>query len=398
MMTTYIRSKYQLHNYWGLISIDHSYLSIKHNMKLTLLQIILLSSASILLYIILDARHRNKLRIFHALIFVGWISWIIILSLYPNILSILWNNVWVEKWSDFLVYMSIIFLVFVFFSLLQNLINQQQEITRLCTWQAIREYKSHMIHQPERYTPIQDNTKNKYVFLIRAYNEASVLSSVIDEILQAWFYNIVIVNDGSKDNTEQVIDDLTTRYIDQANIIWLHHSINRGPWAANKTLFAFVSQYGKDLGYERCITYDADWQMSIDDMATFIAYSDKNKYDIVIGSRFVHWGSSTNIPRVRKTILQWARIVTYIFNGIWITDVSTWYRMYHIDTIPKIKIISDRFSYQNDIVDSLHQHHLRFIEIPVHIRYTEYSLQKWQNNMSAIKILIRLVYSSLFQR
>lgn len=364
-------------------------------MNLTLLQLILISSAVILLYMIIDAWRRNKLRIFHALVFIWWISGIIISSLYPNILDLIGNTVGVEKWSDFLVYMSIIFLVFVFFSLLQNLINQQQEITRMCTGQALREYKLH--HNISSLTK-EKNLKDNYVFLIRAYNEATVIRSVIDEIISTWFSKVVIVNDGSKDSTEEVIDDMIQYYKHKAIIIWLHHSINRGPWAANKTLFTFISQYGQSLDAERYVTYDADWQMSINDMNTFIQYADKNKYDIIIWSRFVKWASTKNMPRIRKMILRWARIITYIFNGLRITDVPTGYRMYHITTIPKIKITSDWFSYQNDIIESIRHYHLRFIEIPVHIKYTEYSLQKWQNNMSAIKILIRLIYSSLFHR
>lgn len=384
-----------MHNYRTLISIDDIYFCSKNNMNLTLLQLILISSALVLLYIIFDAWRRNKLRIFHSLVFVWWISGIIVSSLYPNILDLIWQTVGVERGSDFLVYMSIIFLVFVFFSLLQNLINQQQEITRMSTWQALREYKLHNNFRP---LPREKNSKDNYVFLIRAYNEATVLRSVIDEIISQWFSKIVIVNDGSKDNTEEVIDTITKDYTNKAIIIWLHHSINRGPWAANKTLFAFVSQYGHSLDAERYVTYDADGQMSINDMNRFIQYADNNKYDIIIGSRFVPWASTENMPRTRKMVLRWARIITYIFNGLRITDVPTGYRMYHITTIPKIKITSDWFSYQNDIIESIRHYHLRFIEIPVHIKYTEYSLKKWQNNMSAIKILIRLIYSSLFHR
>jgi len=365
-------------------------------MNLTLLQLILISSAIILLYIIIDAWKRNKLRIFHALVFIWWINGIILATIYPNVLDLLGHTVGVEKWSDFLVYISIIFLVFIFFSLLQSLLLQQQELTRLCTWQALREYKLH--NNITLWTTTTHTIKDDYVFLIRAYNEASVLRKVIDEIIDAGFSKIVIVNDGSKDNTEEVIDNAKTYYNTKAIIIGLHHSINRGPWAANKTLFSFITQYGKLLDCERCITYDADGQMFIDDMHTFMKYADINKYDIVIGSRFVKGASTENMPWMRKIILRGARIITYIFNGLRITDVPTWYRMYHITTIPKIKIVSDWFSYQNDIIESIRHYHLRFIEIPVHIKYTDYSLQKWQSNMSALKILIRLIYSSLFHR
>ena len=90
--------------------------------------------------------------------------------------------------------------------------------------------------------------------------------------------------------------------------------------------------------------------------------------------------------------------MTYIFNGIWLTDVSTGYRLYNHQAIEKIKITSDRFSYQNDIIESIRRQKLRFTEVPVHIKYTDYSLAKGQSNLSSIKILIRLIYSSLFQR
>lgn len=364
-------------------------------MKLTLLQIILASSTLILLYMIIDARRRKKLRIFHALVFITWLAIILITSFNQDLLAQLWSLVWVEKGADFIVYISIIFLWFVFFSLLQNLLNQQQEITRLCTGNALREYKN---FKQWEYISWKNNSKSKYLFLIRAYNEGKVIWDVIEEIIEYWFINIVIVNDGSKDNTEGVIDNLIEKYKNQANIIWLHHPINRWPGAANKTLFAFANIYAKKMWCEWCVTYDADGQMSIKDMETFIGHANNNQYDIIIGSRFVKWASTENMPLMRKIILQWARIITYIFNGLRITDVPTWYRMYHVSTLPKIHIISDWFSYQNDIIESIRIHNLRFVEIPVHIKYTTYSLQKWQSNMSAIKILIRLIYSSLFRK
>lgn len=291
--------------------------------------------------------------------------------------------------------MAIIFLVFVFFSLLQNLIEQQQEMTRLCTAQAIRHYHIHNVITSD---DISKWYKHNYVFLIRAYNEASVLRSVIDDIVNAGFSKIIIVNDGSSDNTEWVITKAIHDYNTQATIIDLHHLINRWPWAANKTLFEFVRRYDDMLNADRYVTYDADGQMNIADMERFIEYADHNLYDVIIGSRFVSGASAHNMPFVRKMILYWARIITYIFNGIWISDVSTWYRMYHKDAIRKIRIYSDRFSYQNDIIDALGQYNMKFIEIPVHIHYTDYSLSKGQSNLSAIKILMRLIYSSLFRR
>lgn len=343
---------------------------------------------------VIDAGKRNRLRIFHVLIFSWWLLVIGLVALKPMLLSQLWAIVGVEKGSDFIVYISIIWLGIVVFSLLQYTLQQQQELTRFTSAQALREWnlKNHNYH-----IPINGSEHNKYLFLIRAYNESSVIGHVIEEIIAAGFIHIAICNDGSIDTTEQVITTLQQQH-PTINIILLSHIINRWPGAANKTLFYFAKRHMKELWCERAVSYDADGQMDINDMKTFISTASTNKYDVIFGSRFVKGGQTTNLPLMRKIILQWGRIITYIFNGLRLTDVSTGYRVYNNHAINNIIITSDRFSYQNDIIESLRRSKLSFTEVPVHIKYTDYSLSKWQSNMSAFKILIRLIYSSLFQR
>lgn len=111
-------------------------------------------------------------------------------------------------------------------------------------------------------------------------------------------------------------------------------------------------------------------------MKQFMEYRDAKDIDIIFGSRFISGGQTTNLPWLRKCILLAARVITYLFNGVWLTDVSTGFRAYNLHALEHITLTSDRFSYQNDIIDSVRQHKLTFIEIPVHIKYTEYSLQK----------------------
>lgn len=371
----------------------------QNNMNISLLQIILIASGFALLFIIIDAWRSKRLRLIHALVFVGGVSTILLLTFIPNLLQNIANIAGVERWSDFLVYMAIIFLGFMFFSLLQYSLSQQQEMTRLCTQLALREYDISLRHGD--YAPLlvdPNSPKDSYLFLIRAYNEASVLASVVHEIITYGFRHIVIVDDGSKDQTAKVVQSLQWHYTGQATIISLYHSINRGPGAANKTLFSFASRYAHQMGYQRCITYDADGQMSIEDMETFMSVAQQGLYDVIIGSRFVAGATTENMPLMRKVILWWGRIVTYVFNGVRLTDVSTGYRAYRVEKIHLITLTSDRFSYQNDIIDAIRQHNLSFLEIPVHIKYTDYSLRKWQSNMSALRILIGLIYSSLFRR
>lgn len=342
---------------------------------------------------VVDAGKKDKLRIFHVIVFSIGLILITFVALKPDLLQHLWKFVGVERGADFLVYISIISLGIIVFSLIQYIISQQQELTRLVTAQALRDYHFYKTD----IIPSNINNKDKFLFLIRAYNEATIIGSVVDEIIQAGFSKIIICNDWSSDNTEQVINNKIQHY-GNITIINLSHLINRGPGAANKTLFTFAKQHMKNLWCERAVSYDADGQMNITDMNTFIEKTQTHQYDVILWSRFIKWGKTSNLPFIRRIILQGGRIITYIFNGIWLTDVSTWYRVYNIHAINNIKIMSDRFSYQNDIIESIRRAKLRFTEIPVHINYTDYSISKWQSNMSALKILIRLIYSSLFQK
>lgn len=65
--------------------------------------------------------------------------------------------------------------------------------------------------------------KSKIVFLIRAYNEATRIISVIESIMDAGYTEILVVDDGSTDDTRSL---LRVKY--NTKITYIHHPINRG--------------------------------------------------------------------------------------------------------------------------------------------------------------------------
>ena len=56
-------------------------------MNLSLLQIILIGSTTLLLYITINARRENRLRLFHAFVFTGGLASILVVSLKPDVLE-----------------------------------------------------------------------------------------------------------------------------------------------------------------------------------------------------------------------------------------------------------------------------------------------------------------------
>jgi polyprenyl-phospho-N-acetylgalactosaminyl synthase len=377
--------------------------------RMTLLQLIIIITSFLFIIFSLDAYMRGRVNLVHMIIFLWWIGAIGVFTFYPSVLDRFGAFFGVARGADAVVYIGIIFLSYMYFQLLHSHTKDTQHLTRFCTHDAIRQFEqagwvaklmSNATATPMSHTTPSNTSASTRVnrwFLIRAYNEEKTIGLVINEIISRGYQTIVVVNDGSKDTTSSIVREIQKQH-PTVRIILLEHLINRGWWAANKTIFTFARTYAQQLGIERWITVDADGQMSLDDLETFAQYMDHKQYDVLLWSRFVPGGSAENIPLMRGVILWWGKIITKLFNGIRLTDGHNGYRVWHHSAIKHLEITSDGMLYANEVNESIRKHDLRYTEIPVHIVYTEYSLGKGQKNKNALRILGELIYKKLFFR
>lgn len=132
--------------------------------------------------------------------------------------------------------------------------------------------------------------------MIRAYNEATRIVPVIRSILDAGFEHILVVDDGSRDNTLEVLSEFWGLHI-------VHHPFNRGGGAALETGFEYIRRNGEELGIKYVVTFDADGQHHIEDISAFIhAFEQDPSLDLVLGSRFVV-KTDSNVPFFRRLTL-----------------------------------------------------------------------------------------------
>lgn len=127
--------------------------------------------------------------------------------------------------ADLLVYISLILLFYFYIDLLNKHTKDKFQLTRLISQEAID--KGYMINQSLFHQRVNTDEKDQFVFNIRVYNEAEVIGSVIDEIIAHGFSKIVVINDGSSDNSLSVLQQKRQQYPDKM-IIVLSHTINRG--------------------------------------------------------------------------------------------------------------------------------------------------------------------------
>ena len=220
---------------------------------------------------------------------------------------------------------------------------------------------------------IENLIMNIYI-IIPAYNEDKTIGGVISGIRSNYpDYKVVVVDDGSNDNTYQ--QTLA------AGVKVLSHLINRGQGAAIGTGI----KYALAKGAEIIITFDADGQHQVADLSKIIRPIIENQAAVVLGSRFL---SGTNqIPLLRKIILKLGVIFTRIISGVKLTDAHNGLRAFGRKAAERINITQDRMAHSSEIIEEIKKNKLNFIEVPVTVNYTKYSLQKGQTAFDSLKIV-----------
>jgi len=62
----------------------------------------------------------------------------------------------------------------------------------------------------------------------------------------------------------------------------------------------------------------------------------------------------------------------------------------------KIKLTEDRFAYASELIEKIAKEGLRYKEVPVTIKYTDYSIGKGQKNVNALNIFFKMIKRRFF--
>lgn len=225
-------------------------------------------------------------------------------------------------------------------------------------------------------------TDKKIFILIPAYNEDGKIGSVISGLKNAGYNNILVVNDGSKDNTGKNAKDYGAEV--------LSHIINRGQGAALRTGIEYLRDtYDPDI----IVTFDADGQHRVEDIPNLIRPVAEEGFDIALGSRFLN--KKTNAPLLRKTILKAGILFTNFISNINLTDTHNGFRALGKKAIRSIEIAHRGMEHASDIIDEVTKKQLKYKEVPVEIIYTDYSKMKGQRTSAFMKMGIKILIKKI---
>ena len=227
-------------------------------------------------------------------------------------------------------------------------------------------------------------TKNKISIVIPVYNESTVVKGVIEELkLKRPNDNIIVINDGSSDNSINVLLSIPNIYV-------LSHEINLGQGAALQTGI----NMSRILDSKYVVTFDSDGQHSVDDIEKFYNEIESKKLDIVIGSRFLS-GSSSNVSFFKKNFLKLSTLFTYLVSQIKLSDSHNGFRIINIEDNPLFEIKHNGMSHASEIVDLIKTLNMKYTEKSCTIIYTDYSMAKGQSIWNSVNIVLEIFVQRL---
>jgi glycosyltransferase involved in cell wall biosynthesis len=211
--------------------------------------------------------------------------------------------------------------------------------------------------------------------VIAAYNEARAIGLVLAG-LAGLPYRVLVVDDGSTDGTAHIAG--------HAGVEVLSHPINLGQGAALQTGI----DYALLRGASHVVTFDADGQHRPEDIAGLLTALAANDADFALGSRFR--GGAIDLPALRRLMLRAATWFTRRTTGLDITDVHNGLRAMTRRGAGRLRLRQNRMAHASEILHQIAASGLRYVEAPVTIQYSRYSLAKGQRASEFVVILLDL--------
>ena len=232
------------------------------------------------------------------------------------------------------------------------------------------------------WPPSSERIREGVWIVIAAFNESTRLAGCLSQVCEH-YPNVVVVDDGSHDATYEVAAGYP---------VWrVRHAVNCGQGAAIQTGIDFALSRGATI----LVTFDADGQHSVQDIATLVEPVALGEVDVCLGSRFL--GEAPGIPWNRWLVLKAGILVTQWISRIHVTDTHNGLRALSREAAGLIRLKQNRMAHASEILDEIQRHRLTYREAPVRVEYTEESLRKGQSSWNAFRVLTQWLLGKMLK-
>lgn len=192
------------------------------------------------------------------------------------------------------------------------------------------------------------------VVLMPTYNNAKTLGQVIDDVSH-YANHIIVVNDGSTDETAQVLacyDNLTI----------INHSKNAGKGKALKNGLLMAKQ----MNFRYAITIDSDGQHFASDIPQFIQEIENTPDCLLVGARNL---ASDNMPGKNTFANKFSNFWFTLETGLKLTDTQSGYRLYPLHKLGSMRCYTAKYEFELEAIVFAAWKGITVKNIPVHVYY-----------------------------
>ena|SRR6185295_8916810 len=227
----------------------------------------------------------------------------------------------------------------------------------------------------------------KLSVVIPAYNERATIADLLRRVAAAPVpadveIEIVVVDDGSKDGTRELLREIAGR--GEPEIRLIEQPENQGKGAAIRTGFLAVTG---DL----VLIQDADLEYDPRDYPVLLQPILDDEADVVFGSRF--------LGGPHRVLFFWHyvgnRFLTMLSNmmtDLNLSDMETCYKVFRRQVLEGITLRSNRFGIEPELTAKVAKRGARMYEVPISYRGRTYAEGKkigWKDGFSAIYAILR---------
>ncbi|KAA0956492.1 glycosyltransferase [Planococcus kocurii] len=203
----------------------------------------------------------------------------------------------------------------------------------------------------------------QFAIIIPAYKPDQKCLNVVQQIIEAGFQNIIVVDDGSGKEYSTIFKSLELH----KEITVVSHAVNQGKGRALKTAFHYILT--KKLPFKAVITADADGQHSANDMVKLAQYLLKTPDQVVLGVRDF---TGKNIPFRSRFGNRFTRLLFRLSTGVVLSDTQTGLRGIPVKYLPQmLTVIGERFEYEMNVLAYLGKNKMGVGEVTIDTIYLD---------------------------
>lgn len=221
----------------------------------------------------------------------------------------------------------------------------------------------------------------KSVVIIPAFNEEIAIASIVKRSLK-YVDDVLVIDDGSTDNTSRIAQDAGARVIKHYN--------NLGKGVSLKDAF------GEVLNYDIVVTIDGDGQHNPDEIPKLINPIREQKADLVNGSRYLD-GFDDETPAYRRVGQRVLDIATNITSGTNVTDSQSGFRAFNGKTIKVYRFRDTGFGIESEMLADAAQHNLKIVEVPITVRYDVENSSTKGPVTHGVGVLIKIIIDKIIR-